>query len=171
MNDIVEPRGPPRPRRQDAVIEAFGENAPSTQNGAASEAARDNDEPNRPPCQRQVTQTPKVSAVDTLRTRPASGTRVRLAYVPDSDHCRRTITDSARYLKAMRDEGRWSKGLLHDVDASVKPTRADAHTSSKLSQSPFTPITPLTGSLFHAETHRSGEAVHPRACGEHSTAL
>jgi hypothetical protein len=55
MDDIVEPGGPQRPWRQDAVIEAFGENAPSTQNGAASKAARDNDEPNRPPCQWQVT--------------------------------------------------------------------------------------------------------------------
>ena len=144
MDDIVEPGGPPRPWRQDAVIEAFGENAPSTQNGAASEAARDNDEPNRPPCQWQVTQTPKVSAVDTLRTRPASGTGVRLAYVPDGDYGRRTITDSARYLKAMRDEGGWSEGLVHDVDSSVKPTRTGTHTSSKLSQSPF--CTPIWGS-------------------------
>ena len=121
MDDIVQPRGSPRPGRQDAVIEAFGENAPSTQNGVASEAVRDNDEPNRPLCQRQVTQMPKVSAVDTLRTRSASGTGVRVAYVPDGDHRRRTITDSACYLKAMRDASSWSKGLLHDIDSSVKP--------------------------------------------------
>ena len=75
--------------------------------------------------------------MDTLRTRPAAGTGVRLAYMPDGDHGRRAVTDSARYLKAMRDEGGWSKGLLHHVDSFVKPTRVGAHTSSKLSQSPF----------------------------------
>ena len=61
--------------------------------------------------------------MDTLRTRPASGTGVRLAYVPDGDYGRRTITDSARHLKAMRDEGGCSEGLsARNVDSSVKPT-------------------------------------------------
>ncbi len=72
---------------------------------------------------------------------PRSWDRGRFAYVPDGDYGRRAVTDSARCLKSMRDEGRWSKGLLHRVDFSVKPTRAGAHTSSKLSQSPYsTPI-------------------------------
>ncbi len=81
--------------------------------------------------------------MNTLRTRPAAGTGVRLAHMPDGDHGRRAVTDSARYLKAMRDEGGWSKGLLHHVDSLVKPTRAGAHTSSKLSQSLF--CTPIQG--------------------------
>ena len=54
-------------------------------------------------------------AVDTLKTRPAARTAVRLAYVPDGDHGRRAVTGSARYLKAMRE---------HNVDSLGKPTES-----------------------------------------------
>jgi len=108
----------------------------------------------------------KRRAITTSRTdRPANGkslkrrryrlwTRSELAPHPGQGFallmCRTVITavapsQTARHLKAMRDEGGWSEGLVHDVDSSVKPTRTGTHTSSKLSQSPF--YTPIRGSV------------------------
>ena len=52
MDDHIEPRRSPRPRRQSAVIEAFGENTATTHNSNAAEAARDDHQANRPPRQR-----------------------------------------------------------------------------------------------------------------------
>ena len=71
MDDIVKPRGSPRPRRQNAAIKTLREDAPATQNGAAMEAARHDHEPNRPTRHGQVGYAPEIPTVDTLRTRPA----------------------------------------------------------------------------------------------------
>ena len=61
VDDIVKPAGPSRPRRQHAVTETLSKNAPTTQGCVAAEATRHNDKPNRAPCQRQISQTPKIS--------------------------------------------------------------------------------------------------------------
>jgi len=58
MDDKIEPRRSPRPRRQSAVIEALGENTSTAQNSVAAEAARRDHKPNLPPRQRQIGQTP-----------------------------------------------------------------------------------------------------------------
>jgi len=54
MDDQIEPRRSPRPRRQSAVIEALGENTSTAQNRVAAEAARHDHKPNLPPRQRQI---------------------------------------------------------------------------------------------------------------------
>jgi hypothetical protein len=40
MDDKIEPRRSPHPRRQSAVIEALGENTSIAQNGITAKAAR-----------------------------------------------------------------------------------------------------------------------------------
>ena len=51
MDDQIEPRRSPRPRRQSAVIEALGENTSTAQNSIAAETARHDHqaEPAAPP--------------------------------------------------------------------------------------------------------------------------
>jgi uncharacterized protein (TIGR00369 family) len=49
MDDQIEPRRSPRPRRHIAVIEALGENTSTAQNSVAAEAARHDHKPNLPP--------------------------------------------------------------------------------------------------------------------------
>jgi hypothetical protein len=79
MDDQIEPRRSPRPRRQSAVIEALGENTSTTQNSVAAEAARHDHKPNRPPRQRQIGEASLISAMDPPRTGSASGTETRSA--------------------------------------------------------------------------------------------
>jgi hypothetical protein len=50
--------------------------------------------------------------------------------------------------------GSGGEALTHEAVPSPEISRFSSRTSSKLSQSPFsTPITPLPGSLFHADPH------------------
>jgi hypothetical protein len=49
MNDQIEPRRSPRPRRQSAVIEALGENTSTAQNCSAAKAARYDHKSDLPP--------------------------------------------------------------------------------------------------------------------------
>jgi hypothetical protein len=58
VDDQIEPRRSPRPRRQSAVIEALGENTPTAQNCSAAEAARYDHKPDLPPRQRQIREGP-----------------------------------------------------------------------------------------------------------------
>jgi hypothetical protein len=52
MDDQIEPRRSPRPRRKSAVIEAFGENTSTTHNGNAAEAACHDHQTNGAPRER-----------------------------------------------------------------------------------------------------------------------
>jgi hypothetical protein len=63
MDDMVKPSGPPSPRRQDAAIEAFREDAPATGNGGATEASCQADLPTG---HGQVSNTPQIPTVDTV---------------------------------------------------------------------------------------------------------
>jgi hypothetical protein len=54
MDDQIELRRSPRPRRQSAVIETLGENTSTAHNSNAAEAARHDHQANRPPRQRQI---------------------------------------------------------------------------------------------------------------------
>ncbi|MGY3079249.1 hypothetical protein ACVWZZ_005657 [Bradyrhizobium sp. LM6.10] len=49
MDQQIEPRRSPRPRRQSPVIEALGENTSPAHNSDAAEAARHDHQANRPP--------------------------------------------------------------------------------------------------------------------------
>jgi hypothetical protein len=64
MDDEIEPPRSPRPRRQSAVIEAFGENTSTAHSSNAAESARHDHQANRPPCQRQIGEASQISAVD-----------------------------------------------------------------------------------------------------------
>jgi hypothetical protein len=86
--------------------------------------------------------------------------------VADVDHGHRAITDGAHHLKAGRDEGRESKGLLHHIDSSVKPMGDSASTSSKLRQSPYsTPIHNVTE--FWLENRLMIEVISPAMAQEY----
>jgi hypothetical protein len=69
MDDIVKPGGSPRPRRQNAVSKTLREDAPATKNGAAAEAPRHNDQPNRAAAtlRRSSSPNPRSSRVRKLR--------------------------------------------------------------------------------------------------------
>jgi hypothetical protein len=64
MDDIVKPGGSPRPRRQNAVSKTLREDAPVTKNGAATEAPRHDDQPNRAASHGQVGYPPEIATVD-----------------------------------------------------------------------------------------------------------
>ena len=82
----------------------LGKNAPTTRGCIAVEATRHNDKPNRTPRQRQISQAPKISTVDTIGARSAPWTRARLATVEDRNHGHGGITYGAHDLKARRDQ-------------------------------------------------------------------
>ena len=48
LDDIIEPASAPRPRRHNTALKALREDAPAAQISAATEAARHDDEANRP---------------------------------------------------------------------------------------------------------------------------
>jgi len=54
MDEKIEPRRSPRPRRQSPVLEALGENTSTAQNCIAAKAARHDHKPDLPPRQRQI---------------------------------------------------------------------------------------------------------------------
>lgn len=58
MDDQIEPRRSPRPRRQSPVLEALGENTSTAQNCIATKAARHDHQANLPPRQRQIGEAP-----------------------------------------------------------------------------------------------------------------
>jgi hypothetical protein len=117
MDDIFEPASAPRPRRQNAVLEAFREDAPTAQISPATETARHDDEAYRPTRQGQVGDAPEIATVDPLRTRPASRTRTRPARTADSDHRGSAITGNVLHHESERDQSGRSEGLLHGIDS------------------------------------------------------
>jgi hypothetical protein len=126
MDDIIEPASAPRPRRQNAVLEALREDAPTAQISAATETARHDDEANRPTRQGQVGDAAEIATVDPLRTRPASRTRARPARTANGDHRGSAITGGVFYHESERDQGGRSEGLLHDIDSSVNQHQAES---------------------------------------------
>ena len=126
MDDIIEPASAPRPRRQNAVLEALREDAPTAQISAATETARHDDEANRPTRQGQVGDAAEIATVDPLRTRPASRTRARPARTANGDHRGSAITGGVLYHESERDQGGRSEGLLHDIDSSVNQHQAES---------------------------------------------
>jgi hypothetical protein len=57
MDNLIESSRTTRPRLEDVVVEAFGENAPLAKNRLAAEASRLEHQHGAPPCDRQVRQT------------------------------------------------------------------------------------------------------------------
>jgi hypothetical protein len=64
MDDQIEPRRSPRPRRQSPFLEALGENTSTAQNCIAAKAARHDHKPDLPPRQWQIGQASLISAMD-----------------------------------------------------------------------------------------------------------
>src|SRR5271167_347890 len=106
MDDQIEPRRSPRPRRQSTVVEALGENTSTAQNRVAAEAAGHDHKPNLPPRERQIGEAPPISAMDPPRTDSASGAETRAARGMHGDHGRGAVTEGALHVKPTRDQGR-----------------------------------------------------------------
>jgi hypothetical protein len=115
MDDKIESRRSPRPRRQSAVIEALGENTSTAQNSIAAEAARYDRKPNRPPRQRQIGEASLIPAMDSPRIGSASRTETRVAHGTDGYHGRGAVTEGALHVKPARDQGR--RLLQQEADA------------------------------------------------------
>ena len=54
VDDMVEPSGPTRPRRQHVLIKALNKNAPPAEDGVTMKSPRHDDEPNRPTRQGEI---------------------------------------------------------------------------------------------------------------------
>ena len=66
VDDMVEPGGSSRPRGQNVLVKAFGEDPPAAQHGVAVKSARHDGEPNRLACHRQVRQAARIPAMNPI---------------------------------------------------------------------------------------------------------
>jgi hypothetical protein len=106
MNNKIEPRCSPRPRRQSAVIEALGKYPSIAKNRIATETPRHDHKPNLPSGQRQIGEAPLIPTMDALGTGATSRTGTRVAHGTDDNHGRGAVTGRALHIKAARDQGR-----------------------------------------------------------------
>jgi hypothetical protein len=135
MDDIIQPGGSPRPRRQDILVKALSEDAPAAQHRIAVEPPHQNDQPNRLAGQRQIRQSPLISAVDPPRSRSASRTGTHDAQRTDGDERRIELTAGSSDNKAARNKARRSEDLAHGIDSFDETNATLVTMSSKLSQS------------------------------------
>jgi hypothetical protein len=137
MNEAVQPRGSPSPRRQDVGAEALGENCAATRSGVASKTPCDDTEPNLPARQRQIGQTPEITAVDSFGDCPTVRASTCFARVANRDDGDSAIVDGAFDVETGRHERRGAKASRHSVDSFMK-TNASRHPNFiKMSQSQF----------------------------------
>jgi hypothetical protein len=153
MNEMVEPGGPPSPRRQDTAIEALREDAPATGNCGATEASRHNDEADRSTGHGQVSYTPQIPTVDTVRAYPTFRAGARPARGADGDQRGRAIADGALHHESGRDK-RQGRRAFRMMVIPPKHHQPESGISSKVSQSQFCKpigIRVFMGSLRHLE--------------------
>jgi transposase InsO family protein len=136
MDKAIEPRGSAGPGCQNIGAKSLGENCAATKSGIASKTPRDDDEPNLPASQRQISQTPKIAVVDVFGDRRTVRASTCFNHVANGDDGHRAIMNGALDVKTGRHESRGAKASKHGVDSFVKPMPARAQTSSKMSQSP-----------------------------------
>jgi hypothetical protein len=72
MNNMLEPRCSARPRRKHIGIEAFGEYAPTAQDSLAIKAACKDHQANWATCDRQISQSAAITAMDPCGLRAAT---------------------------------------------------------------------------------------------------
>src|SRR5260221_6897559 len=114
---MVEPGGPPCPRRQHILIKALDKNTPPAEDGVTMKSPSHDDEPNRPARQGKIRETPMIAAMDPFRVGLASRTLARSARGTNGDHQTGPIAAWAVYNKASGNHGRRFERLLHDVDS------------------------------------------------------
>jgi hypothetical protein len=136
MDDIVKPRGSPRPRRQNAAIKTLREDAPATQNGAAMEAARHDHEPTDRPAIGKLVTRPDTDCGYALSSSHIQ-TSARLAGMAHGDQRGRAITDGALHHETARNKRADGRRVccMMLIHCETKPGRV--RISSKVSQSPF----------------------------------
>ncbi|TWI21492.1 hypothetical protein IQ26_06865 [Mesorhizobium tianshanense] len=121
MDDLVEPGGSPRPRRQNISVETLGEDPPAAQHCAAVE--RPSHDPNRLVRHRQVRQAPPIPTVDPLRPRSAARTEARRTRGKNRDQHHLTVNGGVVHHKAARDEGRRPQCIAYDCLCETKASR------------------------------------------------
>lgn len=150
----------PRPRRQDVLVKALSEYAPTAQHRIAVEPAHQNDQPNRLAGQRQIRQTSLIPAMDPPRSRSAARTGTRHAQWTDGDERRVGLTAGTINNKTARDKAGRSEGLAHGIDSFCETSATRRHNVIKTESEPILP----------AETqfkpmHRFFAAFHPQSAG------
>jgi hypothetical protein len=86
MDDLIEPRGAPRPRLENVVVEAFRKDAARASNRVTAEAPGMEHQHDAQSCDRQVRQATRIPAVNPIRNRSARrarAVRARRAYRND----------------------------------------------------------------------------------------
>src|SRR5260370_24193137 len=96
VDDMVEPGGPPCPRRQHILIKALDKNTPPAEDGVTMKSPSHDDKPNRPARQGKIGETPMIAAMDPFRVGLASRTLARSAHRTNRDH--HTLPIAARLL-------------------------------------------------------------------------
>src|SRR5260370_1277207 len=117
VDDMVEPGGPPCPRRQHILIKALDKNTPPAEDGVTMKSPSHDDEPNRPARQGKIRETPMIAAMDPFRVGLASRTLARSAHGTNGDHQTGPIAAAAVYNKASGNQCRRFERSLHDVDS------------------------------------------------------
>src|SRR5260370_15608178 len=117
VDDMVEPGGPPCPRRQHILIKALDKNTPPAEDGVTMKSPSHDDEPNRPARQGKIRETPMIAAMDPFRVGLASRTLARSAHGTNGDHQTGPIAAGAVYNKASGNQCRRFERSLHDVDS------------------------------------------------------
>lgn len=147
MYDMIEPRRSPRPRRKHVRGEALSEYAPTAQDSIAVETTSKNHHANGAACDRQISQTPTITAMDP--TTLCAATRTGAHHSRGAYHDEGTSLIARCFIKdkASRHKCGGLERGLHRIDPFRGPTPDSRSTPSKVSQSQYsTPIdTPNDG--------------------------
>ena len=131
----VEPGGASRPRAQNTVREAFGEDLSAAQNRLAAEAAGNHDELNDTARQRQIRRAAPVMAMHASGNCSARWTKTETPGRADCDHSHVGIAKRTVHNKPGRHQTGAAKCLLHGVDSPPMGASNESGTASNLSQS------------------------------------
>jgi len=163
-DDVIEPGGPPCPRRQHGRVEPLGEDPAPAQHRVAVEPPRLHHQPDRFAGHGQIGKTPAISAVDPRADRPAFRAGTRLVHRPDGDQQARGIAADFIHHEAARDQRRWPESISHDVDPPRETNISRIPNPIKIESEPYQAPgsrAPELGSAWAGESP-SGPAVPER---------
>ncbi len=133
VDDVIEPGGTPRPRRQHIWSKPLNENTASAKDGIAMEPPRHDDEPNWPARHWQIRQAPTIAAVDPFAVRPTFWTSVRCAYRTEGDHHTCAITTGVLHDKSAWYQFRGSESMPLGFDFFYETIASLSQIASKVS--------------------------------------
>src|SRR5260370_28360455 len=102
VDDMVEPGGPPCPRRQHILIKALDKNTPPAEDGVTMKSPSHDDEPNRPARQGKIRETPMIAAMHPFPVGLASRSLARYGHGSNGDHQTRPIAARAAQTTCSR---------------------------------------------------------------------